>query len=144
MSKKVRDKFYDKLILKVLKIELDFNKDEVNILKDEKLNILFEKIEQKKQAIFWLLKNDFSFYEYKIGGRISYKNVNADFYDEVANSILSKKINRIFERLLESCKDNGQYISVCMDRKLFINKILDKNVLLEEIKEHISEEVERD
>lgn len=140
MSKKVPDKFYDELILKMLKNGLDINKSGVNILKGEKLSILCERIENKKQTVLLLFENEFAESEFKINCIMNNKNNNSDYYDRVANNILLKRINRIFQKLLEDMEDDGQYVSVCLDRNFFINKVLEKNVSLEDVKKCIKEE----
>lgn len=118
----------DQLILQKLKENLEIKEENSNILKDDILKQVYKTIEKKKQTLYLLYDGDFSVNEYKIERRLAQEKNENTMYTEIANNIIARRINLIIETLIKEEPENGMLISVCMDRKLFMEKVLEKNV----------------
>ena len=55
-------------------------------------------------------------------------------YDKIANNVILKRIELIFKQIIKRKPENNRLVSVCMDRQLFIEKVLNENVNIEFIK----------
>lgn len=96
------------------------------------------------KIIFLLFQGDFSLNERNIEEKIEIGRRELNFYDKIANSIILKRVDIVMQKI-ESIKPlNGQLISVCLDRKLFIQKVLIENISLSFIQKYIRiEEIEK-
>lgn len=62
----------------------------------------------------------------------------------MANNIIFKRLNNVMEKINNQKPIDGRLVSVCLDRKLFIEKVLDKNISLSFINKETSKDREDD
>ena len=133
----------DNIILEKLKEKLKMSKENVNILEDEQMEKVLERIDAKKQAIFLLFQGNFSTNEYNVNERLEKSRNKLTMYDKLANSILFRRVETLLNQMMDKNVENKRLISVCMDRKLFIQKILDENVEPSTIRNWIEDDKEK-
>ena len=104
---------------------------------------VLERIESKKQAIFFLFQGDFSINEYNVNKRLCTNKNKLTMYDKLANNILAKRVENLLNEMMDKDSKNTRLISVCMDRKFFIEKILEENVEPSSIRNWIEDDKEK-
>lgn len=134
----------DKLILNMLKENMKIKKDKVGVIHDDEIEKVLSRIDEKLEVIFSLFQDDFSINERNIEERIRTLEPNLNFYDKVANNIIFKRLNNVMEKINNQKPIDGRLVSVCLDRKLFIEKVLDKNISLSFINKETSKDREDD
>ena len=120
-------KLIDTKILEKLKENLNIDIQGIEMEQDIKDKIS-RIIEMKKQAIYMLFNGDFSVNEYRVNSKLNSKNIELTMCERIANNILSKRIDVVLNNMIENAPNNGRFVSVCMDRKLFMKQILQANV----------------
>lgn len=130
----------DKLILDMLKEKMKIKKDKVSIICDDEIKEILKRIDEKMKVVFLLFQGDFSVNERNIEERMEIVKTDLNFYDKIANNIILKRLDSIIEKIENLEPINGRLISVCLDRKLFIEKVLTKNISLFFVKKHIQKE----
>lgn len=133
----------DNTILENLKEKLKISKENVNILENSHMEKVLERIESKKQAIFLLFQGDFSVNEYNVNKRLCINKNKLTMYDKLANNILAKRVENLLNEMMDKDSKNTRLISVCMDRKFFIEKILEENVEPSSIRNWIENDKEK-
>lgn len=134
----------DKLILDEFENIMKIKKDTVSIISDNKIENILKRINEKMKVIFLLFQGDFSINERIIEEKIALGKRDLNFYDKIANRIILKRLDEAIEKVEKLKHLDGQLISVCFDRKLFIQKVLMKNLSLSFIQKYIQmEEIER-
>lgn len=130
----------DKLIWDMLKAKMDIKKDKVSIICDDEIEEIFKRINEKMKVIFLLFQGDFSVNERNIEEIMGMVKTDLNFYDKIANNIILKRLDTIIEKIENLDPLNGRLVSVCLDRKLFIEKVLAKNISLFFVERHIQKE----
>lgn len=134
----------DKLILDEFKNIMKIKKDTVSIISDNKIEDILKRINEKMKVIFLLFQGDFSINERIIEEKIALGKRDLNFYDKIANRIILKRLDEAIKKVEKLKHLDGRLISVCFDRKLFIQKVLMKNLSLSFIQKYIQmEEIER-
>ncbi len=138
------EKRIDNIILLELREGLKIKNSAINIISQEELEMVLKKIDEKKRIIFSLFQGDFSVNEKNIGDRIQFVKPQLTFYDNVANNVILSRVEKVMNKLISMNENDNRAISVCMDRKLFIQRILLENVQESFVKKYIEKDVERD
>ena len=134
----------DKLILDEFENIMKIKKDTVSIISDNKIENILKRINEKMKVIFLLFQGDFSINERIIEEKIALGKRDLNFYDKIANRIILKRLDEAIEKVEKLKHLDGQLISVCFDIKLFIQKVLMKNLSISFIEKYIKmEEIER-
>lgn len=134
----------DKLILDTLKKKMKIKRDKVSIIPDNEMEEILKKINEKMKMIFLLFQGDFSINERNIEEKMEIVKTELSFYDKIANNIISKRLDIAIQKVENLKPKSGRLISVCLDRKLFIQKVLMNNISLPFIKKYIQDqEIER-
>lgn len=128
----------------MLKENMKIKKDKVGVIHDDEIEKVLSRIDEKLEVIFSLFQDDFSINERNIEERIRTLEPNLNFYDKVANNIIFKRLNNVMEKINNQKPIDGRLVSVCLDRKLFIEKVLDKNISLSFINKETSKDREDD
>ncbi len=102
--------------------------DDINVISKEEKQIILNKIEEKKKAIFLLFQGNFTLNQQNIKQRAPKRNQKSDVYDTIANNIILKKVENIFNRMISQKEQDYRLISVCSDRKFFIQRIILENI----------------
>lgn len=130
----------DQLILNELKENLKIEKDKVSILSDDEMKKVLTKIEEKKNVVYFLFQGDFAINERNIEEKMGIAKTDLSFCDKIANNIILKRLDATIRKIENLEPLNGQLISVCLDRKLFIEKVLIQNILLPFVEKYIPKE----
>lgn len=138
MSEISRDtKKSDDLILNQLKKSLNIEigrREKVMILEDGKLMEIYTIIERRKKYIYSLFGENFSEKEQEIKDEISTRRKcqkKKDTLNRIADNILNKRINKTFDYIMNDDGLNSWTKVVAMDRKLFINFLLEEDFDIE-------------
>lgn len=134
-KKKVKE--IDKLILDMLKEKMQIKKDKVSIICDDEIEEILNRIHEKAEVVFLLFQGDFSVNERNIEERMEIAKTDLNFYDKIANNIILKRLDAIIGKIENLEHQNGLLVSVCLDRKLFIEKVLTKNIPLFFVEKYI-------
>lgn len=129
--KREREKQIDTIIFNELNKNLNVDTKNANLVTEEFLNNLLNIILSKKETIRLLFSKNFTLTEHNIKQKLLRNTTlekKPDLYNKIANKILSKRIEQIFNRLMEKNKKDNQFIAVCIDRQIFINTILSQNI----------------
>lgn len=142
MNKDEEDKVkkIDKRILTELIKRLEIRKDNVDIISKEEVEKIFQKIDEKKRVIFLLFQGNFSLNEKNISDRMKLRKQQLTLYDKIANNVISKRVEKILDRMIDLHAQDNRTICVCMDRKLFIQRILLENVQESFVKKYVEKE----
>lgn len=135
-----RVKEIDKLILDMLKEKMTIKKDKISIICDDEIEEILKIINEKMKVVFLLFQGDFSVNERNIEERMKIVKTDLNFYDKIANNIILKRLDAVIGKIENLEPLNGRLASVCLDRKLFIEKILTKNISLFFVEEDIRQE----
>lgn len=127
----------DKLILDMLKEKMKIKQERVSIMQDAEMKKVIKKINEKMEVICLLFHEDFSIIERNIEERMKIEKTDLNFYDKIANNIIFKKLDNTLKEIEGQEHQNSQVIPVCLDRKLFIEKVLTQNIPLSFIKKQI-------
>lgn len=130
----------DKLILSMLKEKMKIKTDKVNILCDNEIKEVTKRINEKMKVIFLLFQGSFAVNERNIEDEIEIIKTDLSSYDKIANNIILKRLDSIFKKIENIDPLNGRLVSVCLDRKLFIEKVLIKNIPLISVEKYIQKE----
>ncbi len=125
------EKEIDTIIFNELDKNLNIDTENADLVTKEFLNKVLDTISYKKKTISLLFSKNFSLTEHNIKRNLIHPNrlkSDPSIYDQVANTILSKRIVDILNRLMEKNKEDNKFVTVCMDRQLFINTILSENI----------------
>ncbi len=131
-SKKVKE--IDKKIVEELRKNLEMRIESPNIINNnnviskEEKQIILRKIEEKKRAIFLLFQGNFTLNQQNIKERDPKRNQKSDVYDTIANDVILKRVEEIFNRMISQEEQDYRLVSVCSDRKFFIKKIILENI----------------
>ena len=140
-SENEKVKKIDARICDMLKEKMTIKREhEGSAVEDE----IFNRINEKMQVIFSLFQRDFSINERIIEQRIEKAKMELDVYDKIANKIILRRLDNIIGELEKTMPVDGRLVSVCLDRKLFIEKILTQNIPLDFIEKCIKQEKEHD
>ncbi len=118
----------DRRILEELRKKLEIKIENVDIISDVEIGKVLSIIEEKKRGIFLLFHGDFTVNEQNINEKISEMNGESSFYDRIANKLILKRIEKIFNKMMSLEAQNCRLISVCTDRQFFIQKIISENI----------------
>ena len=134
----------DKSILSELKRRMEIKREPVSVIPDKEIECILKKINEKMEIIHILFQGGFSINERTIEERLEYERQNLTPYDSVANNIILKRLDAAIKTVEDIYPQNGRLISVCFDRKFFIEKVLTQNISLPSIKKYIQvENIER-
>lgn len=134
----------DALILDTLRKKMEIKKDKADMLPEGEIETIINKVNEKMEVIALLFQGDFSLNERILEEKMELGRSNLNYYDKIANNIISKRLEATMQKVETLKPLNGRVISVCMDRKLFIEKVLKDNISLDFAKKHIQfEEIER-
>ena len=136
----IKVKEIDKKILEMIIRKMDIKTKNVDILTSEQLDKIIRIIDRKKEIISLLFQGDFSVNEKNIEENLQWSNAKPTIYEKIANNIVCKRVEEIMDKLMEQDPQNGRLISVCIDRMLFIQKIISQNVDISAIKKLIPAE----
>lgn len=94
--------------------------------------------------IFLLFQGDFSINERNIEQEMrAMKKTDMNFYDIIANNVILKRLEATINEIESLGPRDGRLISVCFDRKFFIQRVLQENLSLDFVARYIeSEEIE--
>ncbi len=132
-----RVKEIDRMILTELIKKLEIRRDSVGIINKEEIEKIFQKIDERKRVIFLLFQGNFSVNEKNISDRMETCKQQLTSYDKIANNIISKRVEKIFNRMMSLHEQDSRTIYVCTDRKLFIQRILLENVQESFVKKYV-------
>lgn len=104
--------------------------------------LILDMLKEKMKVVFLLFQGDFSVNERNIEERMEIAKTGLNFYDKIANNVILKRLDAIIEKIENLEPLNGRLVSVCLDRKLFIEKVLAKNISLFFVEKYIQEERE--
>lgn len=130
MNKEKRDivKKIDNKILAELTKKLEMRKDKINIISEEDIEKIFQKIDERKRAIFLLFKGDFQINEKNISDKMIFYKAQSTIYDKIANNIISKRVEVIFDKMMSLDFQDYETLCIYADRKFFIQRILSENI----------------
>lgn len=131
----------DKRILEQIQKNLNIKEESVDILSKEKLKEYLTMIDEKKEVISLLFQGDFSINEKNIECKIKDYETKITPDEQVVNNIISKRVETIIEQMIKKDEKNGRLVSVCMDRMLFIKRIIQNNIGASLIKSCIEDEM---
>ncbi len=123
-----RVKQIDRIILEELRKRLEMQVENIEIIKGSETEKILGIIEEKKKGILLLFQGDFTLNERNIKEKIPQENRELSFYEKIANNIILKRISKIFNKIMKLQAKDYRLISVCVDRQLFIQKILSENI----------------
>ena len=98
-------------------------------------------IDEKKEVISLLFQGDFSINEKNIECKIKDYETKITPDEQVVNNIISKRVEKIIDQMIEKDEKNGRLVSVCMDRMFFIQRIIQNNIGASLIKSCIEDEM---
>lgn len=133
----------DRRILRELKGNLEIGRANVDLVRKEEVDRIFTVIDAKKQAIFTLFQGDFSSNEQNIKAKLGKNNIELTLHDRVANNVICKRIQAIFDRIIKQEPRNNRLISVCADRQFFIERVMAENIQTSFIQACIEEDIEK-
>lgn len=131
----------DKRILEQIQKNLNIKEEGVDILSKEKLKEYLRIIDEKKEVISLLFQGDFSINEKNIECKIKDYETKITPDEQVVNNIISKRVETIIDQMIKKDEKNGRLVSVCMDRMLFIQRIIQNNIGTSLIKSCIENEM---
>lgn len=131
----------DKRILEQIQKNLNIKEEGVDILSKEKLKEYLRIIDEKKEVISLLFQGDFSINEKNIECKIKDYETKITPDEQVINNIISKRVETIIDQMIKKDEKNGRLVSVCMDRMLFIQRIIQNNIGTSLIKSCIENEM---
>lgn len=131
----------DKRILEQIQKNLNIKEESVDILSKEKLKEYLTMIDEKKEVISLLFQGDFSINEKNIECKIKDYETKITPDEQVVNNIISKRVEKIIDQMIEKDEKNGRLVSVCMDRMFFIQRIIQNNIGASLIKSCIEDEM---
>lgn len=142
-SKTLSGQDIDKEILSELMKNLEIKRDNVDIIDSKQIDLIFERIEEKKKIIYTLFKGDFSENERNIQKRMhTHKCTELSFYDKVANNVISKRVKAIIESIIcREPKDQSRE-EMYLSRSSFIESILQNNMSIDFVQNCINESME--
>lgn len=129
----------DRRILAELIKGLEIREDNVNIIQGEEMEKIFQKINEKKRIIFLLFKGNFSHNQRSISDRMKSHKKPSTIYDDITNTVVSKRVEKVFKKIANLHTQDNRTICVCMDREIFIKRILSENVQEDFVKKYIKE-----
>lgn len=141
-SEKVKE--IDEKIVEELRKNLEMRIESPNIIKnnnvisEEEKQIILNKIEEKKKAIFLLFQGNFTLNQQNIKQRAPKRNQKSDDYDTIANNVILKRVEEIFNRMISNKEKDYRLVSVCSDRQFFIQRIILENIPTSFIKDCIN------
>lgn len=125
----------DRRILIELTRNLEIKRENIDVLEQIQIDMIFEKISEKKGIIYSLFNGDFSENQQNIKERMHLgKGAELSLYDKVANNVIFKRVSEVFEQIISSNPQNGRVVSVCLDRLFFIQMILAENISINFVK----------
>lgn len=130
----------DTLIFNMLKKKMEIRRDKISIISDNDVEEILKKINGKMKIISLLFQGNFSNNERTIEEKIGIATSDLSNYDKIANKIILKRLDSVIEEIEKIDSKNGRLVSVCLDRKLFIEKVLTENIPLHFIDKHIQKE----
>ncbi len=131
----------DKRILEQIQKNLNIKEESVDILSKEKLKEYLTMIDEKREVISLLFQGDFSINEKNIECKIKDYETKITPDEQVVNNIISKRVEKIIDQMIEKDEKNGRLVSVCMDRMFFIQRIIQNNIGASLIKSCIEDEM---
>ena len=131
----------DKRILEQIQKNLNIKEESVDILSKEKLKEYLTMIDEKREVISLLFQGDFSINEKNIECKIKDYETKITPDEQVVNKIISKRVEKIIDQMIEKDEKNGRLVSVCMDRMFFIQRIIQNNIGASLIKSCIEDEM---
>lgn len=137
------EKEIDTIIHDQLIKNLNLDTDSVNVVTEEFLNKFLNILSAKKDIIDLLFSGNFSLTEQNIKEKLSWSNrnnIDKDIYTKVVNGIISKRLGYTIDKLIAQNKNDPQFVSVCLDRHIFIDKIISENIEASFIEDCIEEE----
>lgn len=130
----------DTLIFNMLKKKMEIRRDKISIISDNDVEEILKKINGKMKIISLLFQGNFSNNERTIEEKIGIATSDLSNYDKIANKIILKRLDSVIAEIEKIDSKNGRLVSVCLDRKLFIEKVLTENIPLHFIDKHIQKE----
>lgn len=118
----------DRKILEELRKNLEIRVSNFDIISKTETEKVISIIEEKKRGIFLLFQGDFSLNEYNINEKIPKQKRELSFYDRIANNVILRRIEKIFNKLRDLEAQDYRATSVCADRQFFIKKIILENI----------------
>lgn len=118
----------DRKILEELRKNLEIRVSNFDIISKTETEKVISIIEEKKRGIFLLFQGDFSLNEYNINEKIPKQKRELSFYDRIANNVILRRIEKIFNKLRDLEAQDYRAISVCADRQFFIKKVILENI----------------
>lgn len=131
----------DKRILEKIQKNLNIKEESIDIVSKEKLKEYLRIIDEKKEIISLLFQGEFSVNEKNIECKIKDYETKTTPDERVVNNIVSKRVETIIGQMIKKDEKNGRLVSVCMDRMLFIQRIIQNNVDVSLIKSCIENEM---
>ena len=131
-SEKVRE--IDEQILEELRKNLKMNienpsiLDNVNVISTEEKQKILRKIEEKRKCIFLLFQGSFTLNEQNIKEINPKINQKSDVYERIANNVILKRVEKIFNIMISNKEKDHRLISVCSDRHFFIKTVISENI----------------
>lgn len=133
----------DQLIFNELKEKLKIMEDKSDVLDNNNMKEILKKVNEKKDIIFLLFQGSFSVNERNIEERMQKNKKELNLYDRTANNIILKRVETSIKEIESTAPLNCRIISVCLDRKMFIEKIMKENISLNYVKQYMKEEIEK-
>lgn len=118
----------DRKILEELRKNLEIRVSNFDIISKTETEKVISIIEEKKRGIFLLFQGDFSLNEYNINEKIPKQKRELSFYDRIANNVILRRIEKIFNKLRDLEAQDYRATSVCADRQFFIKKVILENI----------------
>ena len=118
----------DLKIKKDLEEALNLKIKSIDILPEDELEKIFQVLDLKKDIINLLFEGNFSVNEYNIEEILESHQNASTIYDTIVNKIINKRVDATINKILEEDLDDGELVSVCLDRKLFIKKVMNSNI----------------
>ena len=118
----------DEMIKSQLEVKLEIKKEKVNNLEEAEIEKILTIIKEKKNLILALFQGDFSLNEYVIKQKMKKEECQLTSYEKIANRIILKRIDEIFDMITKQQTKSGRLISVCADRQFFIKEVISSNI----------------
>lgn len=118
----------DEMIKSQLEGKLEIKKEKVNNLEEAEIEKILTIIKEKKNLILALFQGDFSLNEYVIKQKMKKEECQLTSYEKIANRIILKRIDEIFDMITKQQTKSGRLISVCADRQFFIKEVISSNI----------------